>query len=183
MALVRATQQTALPTVRQLIGDLKKLTREAASAPALDNLVANLDSLDAHAGRKSLDVELILGGPVDAEDAGKLATWIGPGFHPSRLQVAPGEQPIVDVPGPPVDLRVQVRRLQSRLAQKAGAARAPIAVVVLTHPLAMTEDERGALERAFEDRPQVVLLASTKKAPPLVPSAVPAPADPAAAPA
>jgi hypothetical protein len=33
MALVRATQQTALPTVRQLVGDLKKLAREAASAP------------------------------------------------------------------------------------------------------------------------------------------------------
>ena len=52
MALVRATQQTALLTVRGLIGELKKLTREAASAPALDNLVANLDALDAHAGRK-----------------------------------------------------------------------------------------------------------------------------------
>jgi hypothetical protein len=185
MALVRATQQTALPTVRQLIGELKKLTREAASAPALDNLVANLEALDAHSGRKSLDVELILAGPVDAEAAGKLATWIGPGFHPAKLQVAPGDQPIVDVPGPPLDLRVQVHHLQSRLAQKAGAARAPIAVVILTRPLAMTEDERGALERIFDDRPQVVLLASTKKAPPLVPaaaSAVPgAAADPAAA--
>ena len=181
MALVRATQQTALPTVRGLIGELKKLTREAASAPALDNLVANLDALDAHAGRKSLDVELILASPVDAEDAGKLATWIGPGFHPSKLQIAPGDQPVVDIPGPPLDLRVQVRHLGSRLAQKAGAARAPVAIVILTRPLAMTEDERGALERAFEDRPQVVLLATTKKAPSLVPGAG-APADPAAAP-
>ena len=93
----------------------------------------------------------------------------------------------MDVSGPPLDLRVQVRHLRSRLAQKAGAARAPIAVLILTRPLAATEDDRGALERVFEDRPQVVLLASTKKAPPLVPGAVPpaapgAPADPAAPP-
>ena len=39
MALVRATQQTALPTVRGLIGELKKLTREAASAPAFSHSV------------------------------------------------------------------------------------------------------------------------------------------------
>src|SRR5262245_9369682 len=134
MALVRATQQTALPTVRQLIGDLKKLTREAASAPALDNLVANLDALDAHAGRKSIDVEFVLAGAVDPEDAGKIATWIGPGFHPAKLQIAPGDQPTVDIPGPPLDLRVQVHHLASRLAQKAGTSRAPIAVLVLTKP-------------------------------------------------
>ena len=187
MALVRATQQTALPTVRGLIGELKKLAREATSAPALDNLVANLEALDAHAGRKSLDVELILAGAVDEDDAGKLAAWIGPGFPASKLQIAPGDQPIVDVSGPPLDLRVQVRHLGSRLAQKAGAARAPVAVLILARPLAATEDNRGALERVFEDRPQVVLLASTKKAPPLVPGAVPpatpgAPADPAAPP-
>jgi hypothetical protein len=181
MALVRATQQTALPTVRQLIGELKKLAREAASAPALDNLVANLDALDAHAGRKSLDVEFVLAGPVDAEDAAKLATWIGPGFHPSKLQVAPGDQPIVDVPGPPLDLRVQVHQVQSRLAQKAGASRAPVAVVFLTRQPA-NEDERSALDRIFDDRPQVVLLVSTKKAPPIGGAAAAAPADPAAAP-
>ena len=113
------------------IGDLKKLAREAASAPALDNLVANLDALDAHAGaevaRRRADPRRRRSTP---EDAGELATWIGPGFQPSKLQIAPGEQPIVDVPGPPLELRVQVRHLTSRLAQKAGAARAPIAVLV-----------------------------------------------------
>ncbi|MET0554111.1 MAG: hypothetical protein ABW221_13800, partial [Vicinamibacteria bacterium] len=171
MALVRATQQTALPTVRQLVGDLKKLAREAASAPALDNLVASLDALDAHAARKSLDVELILAGALTPEDAGIVATWIGPGFHPSKLQIAPGEQPIVDVPGPPLELRVQVRHLMSRLAQKAGTARAPIAVLVAPRPLALTADEKEQIERAFDDRPQIVLLACTRKAP-----AAPAPA-------
>jgi hypothetical protein len=165
MALVRATQQTALPTVRQLVGDLKKLAREAASAPALDNLVASLDALDAHAGRKSLDVEVVLAGALTPEEAGLVAAWIGPGFQPSKLQIAPGEQPIVDVPGPPLDLRVQVRHLGSRLAQKAGAARAPIAVLVTPRALALTQDEREQLDRAFDDRPQIVLLASTRKAP------------------
>jgi hypothetical protein len=177
MALVRATQQTALPTVRQLVGDLKKLAREAASAPALDNLVASLDALDAHAGRKSLDVELILAGALTPEDAGIVASWIGPGFHPSKLQIAPGEQPIVDVPGPPLELRVQVRHLTSRLAQKAGAARAPVAVLVAPRPLALTADEKEQIDRAFDDRPQIVLLASTRKAP------AAAPAPPAATPA
>ena len=165
MALVRATQQTALPTVRQLVGDLKKLAREAASAPALDTLVASLDALDAHAGRKSLDVELILAGALTPEEAAVVAAWIGAGFPASKLQIAPGEQPIVDVPGAPLELRVQVRHLTSRLAQKAGVARAPIAVLVAPRPLALTEDEKGQLDRAFDDRPQVVVLASARKAP------------------
>ena len=165
MALVRATQQTALPTVRQLVGDLKKLAREAASAPALDNLVASLDALDAHGARKSLDVELILAGALTPEDAGIVATWIGPGFLPSKLQIAPGEQPVVDVPGTPLELRVQVRHLTSRLAQKAGAPRAPIAVLVAPRPLALTPDEKEQIDRAFDDRPQIVLLACTRKAP------------------
>jgi hypothetical protein len=181
MALVRATQQTALPTVRQLVGDLKKLAREAASAPALDNLVASLDALDAHGGRKSLDVEVILAGALTPEDAGIVATWIGPGFHPSKLQIAPGEQPIVDVPGPPLELRVQVRHLTSRLAQKAGAARAPIAVLVAPRPLTLGADEKEQIERAFDDRPQIVLLACTRKAPAApAPAAAPVPAEGAA---
>ena len=45
MALVRATLQTALPTVRALIGDLKKLARETGSSPAIDTLAQNLDAL------------------------------------------------------------------------------------------------------------------------------------------
>jgi hypothetical protein len=181
MALVRATQQTALPTVRQLVGDLKKLAREAASAPALDTLVASLDALDAQAGRKSLDVELILAGPLSPEEAGIVAAWIGQGFPASKLQIAPGEQPIVDVQGAPLELRVQVRHLTSRLAQKAGVARAPVAVLVAPRPLALSADEKEQLDRAFDDRPQIVLLASARKAP-----AAPAPpveAAPAAEPA
>jgi hypothetical protein len=165
MALVRATQQTALPTVRQLVGDLKKLAREAASAPALDTLVASLDALDAQAGRKSLDVELILGGALSPEEAGIVAAWIGQGFPASKLQIAPGEQPIVDVPGAPLELRVQVRHLTSRLAQRAGVARAPVAVLVAPRPLALSADEKEQLDRAFDDRPQIVLLASARKAP------------------
>jgi hypothetical protein len=165
MALVRATQQTALPTVRQLVGDLKKLAREAASAPALDTLVASLDALDAHAGRRSLDVELILAGALAPDEAAVVAAWIGTGFPASKLQIAPGEQPTVEVSGAPLELRVQVRHLASRLAQKAGVARAPVAVLVAPRPLALTEDEKGQLDRAFDDRPQIVLLASARKAP------------------
>src|SRR4029453_5742151 len=99
MPLVRATQQTALPTVRQLIGELKKLAREAASAPALDNLVASLDPLDAHAGRRSLDVELVLASPLDADEAERVAAWVGNAFPAAKLQIAPGEQALGGGPG------------------------------------------------------------------------------------
>ena len=56
--------------------------------------------------------------------------------------------------------------MQSRLAQKAGARARPVAVVFAAPASPLNEDERSALDRIFDDRPQVVLLVSTKKAPP-----------------
>ncbi len=47
MPLVKATLPTALSTVRQFIGDLKKTVRETGSSPALDNLATSLDALAA----------------------------------------------------------------------------------------------------------------------------------------
>ena len=47
-------------------------------------------------------------------------------------------------------------------AIKAGTPKPPVAVVVATRPQLIGPDEKAALERAFEDRPHVVLVASTR---------------------
>ena len=138
MALVRATQQTALPTVRGPVGELKKLTREAASAPALDNLVANL-ALDAawpEVARRRAD-------PGQPSGRGGRASW-PPGSTPaSTLEAA-------DRAGRPAR-----RRHPRPAARPAGPGPSPgqppaysraarrLLDGILTRPLAaMTEDER-----------------------------------------
>src|SRR6185369_15449067 len=153
---------TALPTVRQLIGDLKKQARETGTSPAIDNLAQNLDGLDAYAGRKGIDVEMVLTAPLEGEELARLATWLGAGVPPSKLQPGPGQINVVEVMGPPLDLNVQIRAVGTRTAVRAGTPKPPVVVVVATRPQALTADDRQALERAFEDRPHVVLVASTK---------------------
>ncbi len=166
MALVRATLPTALPTVRQFVADFKKLAREAGSSPALDNLALSLDGLEASANRKSVDVELILLAPLDAEEANRVSAWLGPGFPPAPLLAPPADPVEVGVPGPPLELRVQLRAARGRAPRKAGAARPGVLVLIANRPVDLDEDALSALDRAFEDRPHVVLLASAKPSAP-----------------
>src|SRR6185369_17266734 len=151
MPLVRATLQTALPTVRTLIGDLKKLARETGSSPAIDTLAQNLDALDEYGSRKAIEVEVITTSPLEADEANRIATWLGVGVHPSHLQPAPGAVNVIDVPGPPLDLRLQVRAAGTRTAMRAGTPKPPVVVVVATRAQAIGPDEKTALERAFDD--------------------------------
>ncbi len=170
MALVRATLPTAIPTARQFVADFKKLVRETGSSPALDNLAVTLDQLDAYSNRKPVDVELVVVSSLELEEANRIAAWIGPGFPAGQLLSPPLDAASVSVAGPPVELRVQVRSAQGRAPQKAGTPRPGVLVVVATKPMALDEDQLSALDRGFEDRPHVVLVASTKSA------AVPPPA-------
>lgn len=177
MALVRATLPTALPTVRQFVADLKKLARETGSSPALDNLAQSLDGLDVYSSRKPVDVELIVLSPLDAEEANRVSTWLGPGFPPASLLSPPADAVEIGVPAPPVELRIHLRSAQGRAPRKAGAPRPGVLVLIATKPASLDEDAHSALDRAFEDRPHVVLLASAKPSagPLAVPLAVPAP--------
>ena len=169
MALVRATLPTALPTVRQFVADFKKLARETGSSPALDNLALSLDGLEAYSNKKPLDIELIVLSPLSPEEANRVSTWLGPGFPPAPLVSPPADAVGIGVPGPPLELRIQLRSAQGRAPQRAGAPRSGVLVLIATKPVNLDEDARHALDRAFEDRPHVVLLASAK------PSAGPAP--------
>ena len=172
MALVRATLPTALPTVRQFVADFKKLAREAGSSPALDNLALSLDGLETYSSRKPVDVELILLSSLDAEEANRVSTWLGPGFPAAQLLSPPADGVEIGVPGPPLELRVQLRSAQGRAPRKAGAPRPGVLVVIANKPVSLDEDAESALVRAFEDRPHVVLLASARPSapPPLAPA-------------
>ena len=161
MPLVRATLATALPTVRQLLGDLKKLARETGSSPPIDNLVQSLDGLDTFTGRRSLDVEVVMCSPVDPEEAGRLATWLGPGVAATKLLNAAHPE-LIEVVGPPLDLRIFVRSLGARVSLRAGTPRPPVLVLIATKSLNLSTEDRQSLERALEDRPHVLMVASSK---------------------
>src|SRR5687768_13474227 len=126
MPLVRATLATALPTVQQLVGDLRKAVREAGSGGAFDQVLAGTDALDAYCGRKLLEMEVVTTGALSADEARAVAAALAPGFPAEQLVRGVTEPVTVDCPGPPLDVRAQVRPLSYRAASKAGTPRPPV---------------------------------------------------------
>ena len=161
MALVRATLQTALPTVRTLIGDLKKLARETGSSPAIDTLAQNLDALDEYGSRKAIEVEVITTAPLEPDEANRIATWLGVGVHPSQLQPAPGNVNVIDVPGPPLDLRVQIRAASTRTAMRVSCTRTRTGRTCITGTSTARRSRR--LPRAHLKNPPVAPLAPSSR--------------------
>lgn len=158
MALVRATLATALPTVQQLIGELRKAVREAGPAAALDQVLATLDALDAYCARKVLEADVVLTGPLSEGEARAIAGAVAAGFPAEKLRAGASEPVTVDCPAPALSLRASVRPLTYRVASKAGTPWPPVLVLVAVRPPALTLDDRAAIERLLEDRPQVLLV-------------------------
>lgn len=156
MPLVRATLATALPTVQQLVGELRKAAREAGAGGALDQVLSSLDALDAYCSRRTLEVDVVLTGPLSAAEAASVAAALAPGLPADALVRAASEPVTVECPGS-LDLRVHVRPLSRRVASKAGTPRPPVLALVAPRPAALSPDDRAAVERLLEDRPQVLL--------------------------
>jgi hypothetical protein len=158
MPLVRATLATAVSTVQGLVADMRKAARETGSAAGLDHLLAGLDGLDAYCGKKLLEIEVALSGPLSGEEADKVAAAIASGFPVDKLRRGLSEPTVVDMPGPPVDVRVHLRPITHRTVLRAGAPRPPVFMVVIPRPVPISEDDIAALERGFDDRPQAILV-------------------------
>src|SRR5918995_1992289 len=120
MPLVRATLATALPTVQQLIGEVRKVVREAGSGGALDQVLAGLDALDAYCGRKLLDVDVVTTGPLSPQEAQAVAGGLAERFPADKLLRGVSEPIAVECPGAPLDPRAQVRPFSYRVASKVG---------------------------------------------------------------
>src|SRR5688572_18612336 len=145
MPLVRATLATALPTVQQLVGELRKAVREAGAGGALDQVLQSLDALDAYAAHKAIEAEVVLTARPSEGEARAIAAALAEGFPPEKLIAGAASPVMVDVPRPPLDLR-------------AGTPRPPLLVLVAVQPAAFAGDDAAALERLLEDRPQVLLV-------------------------
>src|SRR4029077_12933853 len=130
---------------------------------SLDHLAHSLDGLDGYCARKVLELEVLTTGALSSAEAQAIASWVGAGCAGGAISRGTGEAVSADLPGPPLDLRVYVRPLTVRAAQKAGTPRPPVLAVLALRPFASTEDERGTLERAFEDRPQVVVVGNPEE--------------------
>jgi hypothetical protein len=158
MPLVRATLATALPTVQQLVGELRKAVREAGAGGALDQVLQSLDALDAYGAHKSIEAEVVLTGRPSESEAKAIAAALGEGFPAEKLIAGASTPVTVDLPRPPLDLRAHVRPFGQRVAVRAGTPRPPLLVLVATQPPPFAGDDAAALERLLEDRPQVLLV-------------------------
>jgi hypothetical protein len=160
MALIKVTLPTALPTVRQMIGELDKAIKETGGLPGLESVGQGLASLEDYSSRKALDVEVIVVAPVAGDQAGRVAGWIGAGFPPAPLQARTIEPTVVELPGGPglVPLRARIRSLASGGAVPAGTPRPAVLILLVGSPTALHPENMAALESLVEDRPSVVVI-------------------------
>jgi hypothetical protein len=160
MALIKVTLPTALPTVRQMIGELDKAIKETGGLPGLESVAQGLASLEDYSSRKALDVEVVVVAPVPGDQAGRVAGWIGAGFPPAPLQARTVEPTVVELPGGPglVPLRARIRSLASGGAVPAGTPRPAVLILLVGSPTALHPENMAALESLVEDRPSVVVI-------------------------
>jgi hypothetical protein len=156
MALLKVTAANALPTVRQLIGDLKKVGADAGALSTTDSVNRGLDNLDGYCAGRFLDVELLRAGAVGADTAGRVAAWIGKGLTAQHVTGETSGCVVVEGPGA-FTLRVQSRAAVPGLPLAAGAPRAPILIVVSLLGAA-DEATRKAVDVAAQDRPLALVL-------------------------
>ena len=161
MALIKVTAATALPTVRQTIGELGKAVREAGAVPGLESVQESLERLDGYCSGKSLDVEVVLVSPVEAAAAGRVSAWIGPGVPLAPLQSRSFDPLTLDLPGGDgkVPLRVRLWPLVSPPATTAGTPRPALLVLVVGNVTGLHSDNLARIERLLEDRPAAVIVA------------------------
>jgi len=161
MALIKVTAASALPAVRQAIGELNKSARDAGALPGLDMVLQSLERLDAYCSGKSLDVEVVVVSPVDPAGAARVAAWIGAGTQAALLQTKTAEPTSIELPGGQglVPLRVRIRPLASSSAIPAGTPRPALLALVVGNVTGLHQDNLALVERLLEDRPVVVILA------------------------
>jgi hypothetical protein len=160
MALIKVTLPTALPTVRQMIGELGKAIKETSGLPGLEGVGQGLDSLEDYSSRKALDVEVVVVAPVAGDQAGRVAGWIGAGFPAAPLQARAAEPTVVELPGGPglVPLRARIRSLATGGAVPAGTPRPAVLILLVGSSNALHPENMAALEGLLEDRPSVVVI-------------------------
>ncbi|HXB56373.1 MAG TPA: hypothetical protein VN461_16485 [Vicinamibacteria bacterium] len=160
MALIKVTLPTALPTVRQMIGELDKAIKETGGLPGLEAVGQGLANLEDYSSRKALEVEVVVVAPVAGDQAGRVAGWIGAGFPAAPLQARTVEPTAVELPGGTglVPLRARIRSLASGGAVPAGTPRPAVLILLVGSPTALHPENMAALESLVEDRPSVVVI-------------------------
>ncbi|HET7746259.1 MAG TPA: hypothetical protein VFM29_03095 [Vicinamibacteria bacterium] len=155
----KVTLASALPTARQHASDLRRATRELGQLPGLEAVGGPLDALERWAGQRLVEADVLLLGPLPEPDAARVAEWLAAGFPAARLAGPNGDPQRFEVQGGAVPMAFQVRPAAARIPQKAGTARAPIAVVIAPPGTPVTDDVSLAVDRALEERPHAVILA------------------------
>src|SRR5258708_34149339 len=101
MGLIKVTLPPALPTVRQMIGELDKAIKETGGLPGLEAVGQGLANLEDYSSRKALEVEVVVVAPVAGDQAGRGAGWIRAGFPAAPPQARTAEPTVVEPPGGP----------------------------------------------------------------------------------
>lgn len=161
MALIKVTLPTALPAVRQVIGELGKAVKETGGLPGLETALQSLDALEVYCSGKSLDMEVVVVSPAEADAARRVANWIGAGFPVAPLQSRAVEPTSVELPGGQglVPLRARIRSITMGAAVAAGTPRPAVLVLLVGNVTGLHPENLAAIESLLEDRPSAVVIA------------------------
>lgn len=159
MVLVRVSATTALPTTRQIIGDLDRCAKDAgtlASSPAIKD---GLSSLLIESQRQALRVDLALSPGLQLEAIDSLCRWLAPGSDIDSFRLAlQTHQPIVDKPmGKGSEICYSLSSMNEPPVRRAGSLRAPILVLIMAALEETSESTKNSLDALCEERPIVII--------------------------
>ena len=157
MVLMRATPATALPTVRQIAGDLLRCVRDAGTLTSPSSLVEDIARLQQYGIESQVDVDVALDVGMTAERCDRVARWLSPQLDGATLANSTGRRTPIELTGTagrPV--RIVVRAADRLPAQAAGVPPAPVVVWIVGDG---SSESISPPELPAEDAPIVVILA------------------------
>ncbi len=169
MAPLRTNPTTALATLRHHLEALKRLVHDVGPIEGVKQLSGRLEQLHKEASGRGCWVELSFSPELDESDLAAIQPSLG-WADPSQ-QTLLGLWGNAGAPNPPIaageDLRLSASLAGVRRIQRAGAAQAPVLVVVWPRSsTGPSQDQTAHLERSAQGRALTVLLSiSTQNEP------------------
>ncbi len=158
--LPRVTTTTALPTVRQLAGDLARWVKEAGHLPSAQRLKDDLEQLQSRCGERVIEADLAFGCQPESFQDGHLPSWLGGAANIEQIIHAFQSGEPFAIPGAPgkYSLRIHAWPAATPPVYRVGYSRPPILIALADETTIEKTEVIESIERAIEDRPFTLIV-------------------------
>ena len=159
MALVRLSATTALPTTRQIIGDLDRCAKDGGTFASSQAIKDGLSTLLIESQRLVLQVDLVLSPAFQLDAIDSLCRWLLPGGNLESFRMALQTHQTLLLPstGKGPEICYSLWSMSEPPVRRAGSLRAPILVLIMQSLDEASENIKNALDALCEDRPIAML--------------------------